>query len=67
MGAVHVPPGTTFSNVKIKGDYDAEGRATFTLRELEKVDRNRDRWQISSPHPFRAPAPPSGGLARSSG
>ncbi len=36
MGAVHVLPGTTFSNVKIKGDYDAEGRATFTLRELEK-------------------------------
>ena len=36
MGAVHVLPGTTFSNVKIKGDYDAEGCATFTLRELEK-------------------------------
>ncbi|MBM3578998.1 MAG: DDE-type integrase/transposase/recombinase [Alphaproteobacteria bacterium] len=36
MGAVHVLPGTTFSNVKIKGEYDAEGRATFTLRELER-------------------------------
>jgi putative transposase len=36
MGAVHLLPGTTFSNVKLKGDYDAEGRATFTLRELEK-------------------------------
>ncbi len=36
MGAVHVLSGTTFSNVKIRGDYDAEGRATFTLRELEK-------------------------------
>ena len=36
MGAVHVLPGTTFSNVKIKDDYDAEGCATFTLRELEK-------------------------------
>ncbi|MBU3891064.1 Mu transposase C-terminal domain-containing protein [Methylosinus sp. KRF6] len=36
MGAVHVLPGTTFSNVEIKGDYDAECRATFTLRELEK-------------------------------
>jgi putative transposase len=36
MGAVHLLPGTTFSNVKIKGDYDAEGRAAFTLRELEK-------------------------------
>jgi putative transposase len=36
MGAVHLLPGTTFSNIEIKGDYDAEGRATFTLRELEK-------------------------------
>jgi putative transposase len=36
MGAVHLLPGTTFSNVKIRGNYDAVGRATFTLRELEK-------------------------------
>jgi transposase InsO family protein len=36
MGAVHLLPGTTFSNVKIKVDYDAEGGATFTLPELEK-------------------------------
>ncbi|MEZ5801814.1 MAG: DDE-type integrase/transposase/recombinase, partial [Nitratireductor sp.] len=36
MGAVHVLPGTTFSNLKVRGDYDSEGRATFTLRELEK-------------------------------
>ena len=35
MGAVHLLPGTTFSNIKIRGDYDAEGRAIFTLRELE--------------------------------
>jgi putative transposase len=35
MGAVHMLPGTTFSNVKVRGDYDAEGRAIFTLRELE--------------------------------
>ena len=35
MGAVHVLPGTTFSNAKVRGDYDAEGRAVFTLRELE--------------------------------
>jgi len=36
MGAVHLLPGTTFSNVKIRGDYDSEGRAKLTLRELEK-------------------------------
>jgi hypothetical protein len=48
MGAVHVLPGTTFTNVKIRGDFDAEGRATtFTLRELEKMNVDRDRWEIS--------------------
>lgn len=36
MGAVHVLPGTTFSNLTVRGDYDSEDRATFTLRELEK-------------------------------
>jgi len=36
MGAVHLLPGTTFSNVKIRGGYNSEGRANFTLRELEK-------------------------------
>lgn len=36
MGAVHLLPGTTFSNVKIRGGYDSEGRASLTLRELEK-------------------------------
>lgn len=35
MGAVHLLPGTTFSNMKVRGDYDAEGRAIFSLRELE--------------------------------
>ena len=36
MGAVHLLPGTTFSNMTVRGDYDAEGRAVFTLlRELE--------------------------------
>nr|WP_246215665.1 transposase family protein [Microvirga makkahensis] len=34
MGAVHLLPGTTFSNAKFRGDYDAEGRSIFTLREL---------------------------------
>lgn len=35
MGAVHLLPGTTFSNVGERGDYDAEGRACMTLGELE--------------------------------
>jgi putative transposase len=36
MGAVHMLPGTTSSNVVEKGDYDAEGRAALTLPELER-------------------------------
>ncbi|MGC2783126.1 MAG: hypothetical protein WA397_04665 [Roseiarcus sp.] len=32
MGAVHVLPDGTFSNMKPRGDYDAEGRSIFTLR-----------------------------------
>ena len=35
IGAVHLLPGTTFSNVKEKGDYDAETAACMTLREFE--------------------------------
>jgi putative transposase len=36
MGAVHLLPGTTFSNVAEKGDYNAEARAALTLPELER-------------------------------
>jgi putative transposase len=36
MGAVHLLPGTTFSNVSEKGSYDSEGRAVLTLPELER-------------------------------
>lgn len=36
MGAVHLLPGTTFSNVAKKGTYDSEGRAVLTLPELER-------------------------------
>ena len=36
MGAVHLLPGTTFSNVQEKADYDAEERAVLTLPELER-------------------------------
>ncbi|PZN95068.1 MAG: plasmid replication initiator-like protein [Hyphomicrobiales bacterium] len=35
MGAVHLLPGTHFSNVQERGDYDSEGRAVMTMRELE--------------------------------
>lgn len=35
MGAVHLLPGTTFSNVAARGDYDSEGEACMTLSELE--------------------------------
>jgi putative transposase len=36
MGAVHLLPGTTFSNVAEKGSYVSEKRATLTLPELER-------------------------------
>jgi putative transposase len=36
MGAVHLLPGTTFSDVAEKGTYDSEGRAVLTLPELER-------------------------------
>jgi putative transposase len=35
MGAVHLLPGTTFSNVADKGDYPSEKSAVLTLAELE--------------------------------
>ena len=37
MGAVHLLPGTTFSNASQKGSYDSEGRAVLTLPELERM------------------------------
>jgi putative transposase len=36
MGAVHLLPGTTFSNVVEKGSYASEARATLTLPEFER-------------------------------
>lgn len=35
MGKVHLLPGTTFSNISDKGDYDSEKHACMTLPELE--------------------------------
>jgi len=36
MGKVHLLPGTTFSDVSDKGDYDSEKHAAVTLDELER-------------------------------
>lgn len=35
MGAVHLLPGTTFSNIQEKGDYDSLSKATLTFEEAE--------------------------------
>jgi putative transposase len=37
MGRVHALPGTTFSNIREKGDSNPEAAAVLTLRELEKA------------------------------
>jgi putative transposase len=36
MGLIHQVPGTTFSNVEERGDYNSEKKAVLTLAELEK-------------------------------
>jgi putative transposase len=36
MGEVHLLPGTTFSNIKEKGDYDSERRACMTFDEMQE-------------------------------
>jgi len=36
MGEVHLLPGTTFSNIKQKGDYDSENNACMTLDEMQE-------------------------------
>lgn len=33
---IHALPGTTFSNTKERGEYDSEGKACFTITELER-------------------------------
>jgi putative transposase len=35
MGAVHLLPGSTFSNIKDRGDYDSVSKSAMTLDELE--------------------------------
>lgn len=36
MGAVHLLPGSTFSNIQDRGDYDSAARSAMTLDELER-------------------------------
>lgn len=36
MGKVHLLPGTTFSDVRARGDWNAEGTAAMTLAEIER-------------------------------
>lgn len=36
MGAVHLLPGTTFSNVKARGSYQSEKRASMSFHDLER-------------------------------
>lgn len=36
MGKVHLLPGTTFSDIRDKGDYDSEKNAAVTVDELER-------------------------------
>lgn len=36
MGAAHLLPGTTFSNIKDRGDYDSVSNSAMTLDELER-------------------------------
>lgn len=57
MGAVHLLPGTTFSNVNIRGGYDSEGRANLTLRELKEMDCPVNHRQTSAAPPLITVAP----------
>jgi putative transposase len=36
MQQIHTLPGTTFSNIKARGEYNSDGEAILTLSELEK-------------------------------
>ncbi|MCF3948702.1 transposase family protein [Acidiphilium iwatense] len=37
MSRVHGLPGTTFSNVAVRGDYQSENRAVLSFREFERI------------------------------
>lgn len=46
MGAIHLLPGTTFSNIEERGDYDSARHAAMTLDDLERwIALEVARWQ----------------------
>ena len=49
MGEVHLLPGTTFSSVNDRGEYDSAGQAVMTMEELEKWLA----WQIAGVYHLR--------------
>ena len=64
MGAVHLLPGTTFSDIESRGDYDSLANSAMTLDELERwLALEILRYHASSPR--RAWDSAERGLARS--
>lgn len=67
MGAVHLLPGTTFSDPEERAGYDSSREARLTLRELERFVT----WEIAGRYHqvvHSGPAPSAGrGLARARG
>ena len=49
MGEVHLLPGTTFSSIMERGEYDSTGQAAMTMDELEKWLA----WQIAGLYHLR--------------
>jgi putative transposase len=63
MGAVHLLPGTTFSNVKEKGAYASEERAAYSAG-AGTMAHSSDRRRLSSVGPFCSRNHAIGGQAR---
>jgi putative transposase len=62
MGEVHLLPGTTFSSVNDRGEYDSAGQAVMTMEELEKWVGLADRRRVPFAAPFRNRAEAFGSL-----